>query len=88
MKGRVYEVSLGRRGRISDGEGGRGRRRCCLTASQILRAPGFSFCLRGGVPARVGRRIEVEDKEVVACERFCDQGTPCLRKCTRCLRVN
>ena len=46
VKGRVCEVSLGRRGKSSNGEGGRGMRSCCPTTSQILRPPGFGFCLQ------------------------------------------
>ena len=45
MKGRVYEVRLGRRGRSSYGEVGRGMRSCCPTTSQILGPPGIGFCL-------------------------------------------
>ena len=45
MKGRVWDVSLGRRGRSSYGEGERGMRSCSPTTSQILRPPGFGFCL-------------------------------------------
>ena len=43
VNGRVVEVSLGRRGRSSYGEGGRVMRSCCSTTSQILRPPGFGL---------------------------------------------
>ena len=45
MKGRIFEVSLGRRGRSSYGEGGREMRSFCPTTSQVLGPPGFGFSL-------------------------------------------
>ena len=40
MKGRVCDLNLGRSGRSSYGEAGRGMRSCCPTTTQILRPPG------------------------------------------------
>ena len=44
-EGEGGEVSLGRRGRSSYGEGGRGIRSCCPATSQILELPGIGFCM-------------------------------------------
>ena len=43
----------------------------------------------GGVLARgnAAMRFEIEEKEVRDCEGFFDYGTPCLHKCTWCLRI-
>ena len=35
-----------------------------------------------------GRRIDVMENEVGACEEFCDQGILRLRRCTCCVRVS
>ena len=51
---------------------------------RVMRVGG-GYCVveRGEVPTRgeAGRRIEVKEKEVGVCEGFCDEGTPCHRKC-------
>ena len=44
MKGNVCEVSLGRRGGSSYGEGGRGMTSCGPATFQILGPPGIGFC--------------------------------------------
>ena len=38
-------------------------------------------------PTRREAGGRIKKNEVGACEEFCDQGTPCLRKCTCCLKV-
>ena len=43
MKGRVFEVCLGRRGGSSYGEGVKGMRSCCPIIFQILGPPGIGF---------------------------------------------
>ena len=52
MKGRVCEVSLGRREGSSYGESGRGMRSCCPTTSQILGPTGTGFSYRGSCSYR------------------------------------
>ena len=44
-EGEGWEESLGRRGRSSYGDGGRGLRSCCPTTSQYLGPPGSWFLL-------------------------------------------
>ena len=45
LKGRACEISLGRRGGSSYGEGERGIRSCCPKTSQFIRPPGIRLQL-------------------------------------------